>query len=668
MVGRSVRFLGAAGVLLLGLAVCGARMVGYDGSRLPGDLIDCRFVGYVLEHGYQWLTGRVPSFWDAPFFFPLTGTLALSDNMVGALPLYAGLRVLLPGPEQAMVGLVVLFLLLNFAATVFFLRLMAVDWGAALVAAYPVAFGLFIIASSSHPQCLQLYPLVLTLAALGRFLTRPSPGGLAFLALALTLSGLTSFYYFAFSLLLAAVAVPLALAVGLLRAAAIRRALGWHPTVYAVVAGCLLVLAGNYWPYYRMSLETGPWPAMYQHLAPTLRMFVSPAEGSLAWGWLGAWLGPLPADRLFPGGLPLVGGVWGLWLLWRRPDPLRTAAGVLVAAGCLTCVLLLEAWGPGNPVRRLPGLAALRVVLRVGVVLVPCFALGLGLLLTRLTRGLAPGRRALVLGLILAAVVADQYVTPRGYPSFAWAQSVARVEALMARIPPQAKVFYVKPVGVPSDPAQLNAQVDAMLAAQRLGKATYDGYTGWVPPTLMEFFLKPTCRNLDVWRDQAAALCHPDQDPLALYAGTVLLDLPPCPPDPTVLSLPQGRHLRTLPRQDRQAEVRTEAQFQAATRTLTVTAAVRNLGRCPWYGLGDYSYHHAVFLVAELTDVGGARHNASLGRLPWSLAPGQTLRQRAEVVLPPGFVPAWIRVVPFQPPDGQFTVEPAPPVTVSRAP
>jgi hypothetical protein len=670
VVGRAGRFLAAAGAAAVGGVLCLARMVGGDGSRLPGDLIDCRFVGYVLEHGYQWLTGRVPSFWDAPFFHPMTRTLALSDTMAGALPLYAGLRVLVPGPEQAMVGLVVLFFLLNFAATVLFLRLAGAGFGPALVAAYPVAFGLLVAAFGGQPQCLQLYPVALCLLALVRFLAGPSPGKTAWLAVALTGLGLTYFYYFAFTLVLTGLAGLVALAVGLVRPADLRRALGPNLPAWTAVAGCLLVLGLYYWPYYQASRETGPWPvAFHLDLAPSLAMFLAPARGSLAWGWLESLAGAVPQDRLFPGFFPVLGAGWGLWLVWRRPDRVRTAAGVLVVAALASCAVFLDVWGAGNPVRRLPGISSLRVLLRVGLVALPCFALGLGLFLTRLTRDLAPRWRALVLVLAFAAVAADQDVSPQGYRSFAWKESLARVDALMARIPGEARVFYLDTAAAGGDTGErLAGIIDAMLAAQRLGKATYNGYSGWAPPTLAAFFHEPTCHNLEVWRDVAAALYHPGEDPLALYAGTVLLGLPPCPPDPAILAWPQGRHQGPLPRDDRRVRVEATAVYAGRSRTLTVTATLRNLGSRSLHGLGDYFHRHAVFLVAELTDAAGARHNAALGRLVRSIAPGETLTQQGSGHLPPGFVPRLARVSLFQPPAGEFALESAAVVPVTVEP
>ena len=70
------------------------RLLGYQLEYIPGDLGDSRFINYLLEHGYQWLKGDVDSFWDGGFMYPFKNAIALSDNMIGTLPIYSIWRVL----------------------------------------------------------------------------------------------------------------------------------------------------------------------------------------------------------------------------------------------------------------------------------------------------------------------------------------------------------------------------------------------------------------------------------------------------------------------------------------------------------------------------------------------------------------------------------------------
>lgn len=654
---RVLPLASVVGVCLLGLVVSLRPLVGWDGSRLPGDLIDSRFIGYVLEHGFLWLMGRADSFWSAPFYYPMTRTIALSDNMAGALPLYTLLRLFTPTPEQGFLALMVVCFVLNFALAVACCRGFGAGLGASLVAAYPVAFGFMVAAQARHPQYLLLYPLLLALLLLGRFLVRPGPGRAVWVVVGETVLLVSSFYYGVLFALLAGVTTLLVLAVGGVRPGALGRAVFLRPWQAGLAAACLLALMADYLPYYRTSLLTGSWSGgQVQAFAPSLAGLLTPPEGSLVWGWLGRFVHPGPERILFPGLFPLVGLGCGGWLLWRRRDAASTVAGALAVAGLLCCLALLDVWGPGNVVRRLPGLASLRVTARVTVVALPCFALCLALGLDRATRRLAPWQRGGVLLVVLGLLVVDQFVAPAAYPSYAWRQSRQRVAALMRRVPPEARIFYVRPAVPQDDPDYWAVHLDAMLAAQRLGKATYNGYSSWLPPLLGLYFATGTCARLDAWRDAAACLDHPGLNWRALYAGEVVLGGAACPPDPDAMSRPQVRQLRPLAERDRRADIRARAAYDAGQQRLRVEAAIRNLGRRAIGGLGDFSHRFAVFWVAEVLDATGRRTSVPLGRLDRAIAPGQRVVQHAEAVLPAGVRPRRVRLFLSQAGGGPFSM------------
>lgn len=649
----------AVSACLLGLWTSLVPLVGLDGSRLPGDLVDGRFPGYVLEHGWLWLTGRAASFWSAPFYYPMPGVIALSDNMVGALPLYGLLRLFSPTPEQAMVGLAVACFLLNFGLAVAFFRSCGAGLGPAAVAAYPVAFGLFVASQAGRIHCLQLYPVLLGLWALARFLREPTTGRALFLSGATTLLALSSFYYCVFFLLLAGVAGLSSMGLGLTRPRAVVTALRPNAGAYLFFAGCLLFAATDYWPYFRESLETGSWNAdQALTLAPSLPGLFTPPHGSLLWNWLEGVTLAGAEDHLFPGLLPLAGLGFGVWLFARRRRTAAGMAGVLMLSALVVGVAFLDVWGAHSLVRRLPGVASLRVTTRVAAVIVPCCGLGLALLLESLVRRLPARVGPAVLVAALALAAADQYVRPEAYPSHAWRPARERVEALARRVPVSARVFYVQPDAPVGDPRYWAVHLDAMLAAQRLGKATYNGYSSWLPPVLGLFYDQGGCAALDAWRNVAASLYHPDQPPVALYAQSAFLGGPYCPPDPVLLSRPQGRHLASLPAADRRAEIRTNARFARSSHVLKVDAVIRNLGGRPLHGLGDFSHQGAVFLVARVTDAAEATTFVPLSRLDRSIAPGETVAQHGEARLAPGPEPRRVEAVLVQAPNGKFTVTP----------
>src|SRR6478609_2454772 len=88
----------------------------YDLSKIPGDLGDARFNMYVLEHGYRFFKGADSSFWSAPFMYPFPNTIALSDNLLGTLPVYSFFRMLSLDRETAFQCWLISLCILNFAA------------------------------------------------------------------------------------------------------------------------------------------------------------------------------------------------------------------------------------------------------------------------------------------------------------------------------------------------------------------------------------------------------------------------------------------------------------------------------------------------------------------------------------------------------------------------
>src|SRR5437763_12330393 len=160
--------------LVVGLALVPLRVMGPSLHRIPGDLVDARFNNYVLEHGYRWLTGRDPTFWDAPFFLPEPNVVAYSDCHLGTLPLYAPFRFAGAGRETAFQLWALTLFGLNYLSCAWVLRRLGFGRAAAAAGAYAFAFGLPAVGQISH---LQLAPRFLVPPAFWlatQFLHRPS--------------------------------------------------------------------------------------------------------------------------------------------------------------------------------------------------------------------------------------------------------------------------------------------------------------------------------------------------------------------------------------------------------------------------------------------------------------------------------------------------------------
>lgn len=149
--------------LILGLFLVQFRVMGWDFSRIPGDLGDARFNMYLLEHAYQFTSGQWTEYWNAGFFFPALETIAYSDNLLGASPIYSFARMIGWSREGAFQFWILVVTILNFiAAYLLFFRMSRTAVGSAL-GAFVYAFSLVLFSQMYHVQTMPRFAIPLML-------------------------------------------------------------------------------------------------------------------------------------------------------------------------------------------------------------------------------------------------------------------------------------------------------------------------------------------------------------------------------------------------------------------------------------------------------------------------------------------------------------------------
>ncbi|MCK9617382.1 MAG: hypothetical protein M0R21_06050 [Lentimicrobiaceae bacterium] len=93
-IGKNINIFLPILMFFFGIWYFAIRILGLDFAYIPGDFGDARFIHYILEHGYRFLSGNENSFWNASFMFPYKNNIALSDNMLGTMPIYALYRII----------------------------------------------------------------------------------------------------------------------------------------------------------------------------------------------------------------------------------------------------------------------------------------------------------------------------------------------------------------------------------------------------------------------------------------------------------------------------------------------------------------------------------------------------------------------------------------------
>src|SRR4051812_24905707 len=111
---------------------------------------------------------------DANIFYPHSGTLAYSENNLGAgvlaLPVYWATR----NPYAAHNAAMLLAFVLSFTGMYYLVRYLTADRGAAAIAAIGFAFCPFVFAHTAHIQLLMTAGLPFTLLAFHRMADRPA--------------------------------------------------------------------------------------------------------------------------------------------------------------------------------------------------------------------------------------------------------------------------------------------------------------------------------------------------------------------------------------------------------------------------------------------------------------------------------------------------------------
>ncbi len=492
-----MRFAAPLLAWVAGMLVGHGRAIFSGLELVPGDPVDPRYVNYVLEHSWRWISGAPghERFFDPPFFYPLTSALGYSDAFVGAGPLYWPFRAVGIAPDTSYQLFILACSTATFAACYALYRAgFGLGTAASSVGAVLATFGAPRLAHLIHPQLLAGFWPALALLALARLVADPGRREaplLVFGFLAAAVLTLYSSFYLGWFL---GIAVFLAAAAALCfrdsRAPVldlVRRR--WGAFLLGGAAALLAVApAGARWLAAARSVG-GPSEREVHAMLPRLESWLNVGPGSWLYGWLvrrspAMDLGAEHEHRLGLGLLTAAAVVAGLVLERRRPAA-RVAAIAAFALYALTLSFPggLTLWGgvqdavPGAAAIRAPGRAALLVLYAPG-------GLALGWLVERAVA--RAGGRAWVALPIGALVLLEQGT---GYLHFERARGRERVAALAARIDRGWDAFvFIGDADTAKQPwLALLANVDALWASLETGVPTLNGYGGRWPPGTRNF-------------------------------------------------------------------------------------------------------------------------------------------------------------------------------------
>ena len=525
-----LRWMVPAALLAYGTWTFPLAMLGDERKLLPGDLGDSRFNNYILEHFHQYATGKVDSYWDAPFMYPYKNVTALSDNLLGTAPLYSLFRHFGFNRESAYQLWILALFSLNYICC--FIALVLWSKRAALSAcgAYVFAFGIHMIGQMEHAQVFPKFMVPLAFWFCWQWLNSGRAKHLLWTALAVVYQfycGVYLGFMLCYGLLFLAIAYGL---VDFRRLVRYRpsmhsgRQARWQP--FAKGAGVLVLAAILLWPLMQPYLEVSDAIGMrtfaeVQSTIPRPQSYFFTHPGALSWRSLSAhsqfgfpeWW----SHFHFMGALPWIAILLVPIVLWKSgTDPVvKKSVAVLGVAFVLSTFFCLRLptgqAGIGDFtlyefVFKLPGFSAMRAIDRIINVQAMYFAAIMVMIGAAIT---TKAWVQAVIGVCLPiAIVIENKVDVnelKRYDKYAAQELVDRVVLdMQLQHDSTATAYAYTPVcGVlpfaEDHNRTIHMHLTAMLAAQRIGVAVVNAYSGNYPGNHMTFWDRQDQRSLDDW-------------------------------------------------------------------------------------------------------------------------------------------------------------------------
>lgn len=474
-------------------------------ERVQAEAGDGMLNHYLLEHTWRVVSdpGYCGTPLSPPFFYPEPLVLTYSENLLGAAPLYWGLRLFL-SDELAYSVWMLVCASLTFAAFAVVARWLGCNHFLAALGGFLWAFALVHIEQGRHQQMIPRFGMPLAAYYAWHLATAPSLRSLNRMLAFAFLQAATCIYAGWFLAVGLLVFVPVAAATrpGGLREL-IRFARQNHGRVIRVAGPWGLAFAAFFTPYVVVNWGHGRHYLDCVSMIPTAAGWLSGPPGSRWYESLRPIRWPVSGESvLFSGfGLYLLFLVAGLhaWRSCRGPARSPELALVFACFATVTVwgLLTLNVTGGASAwwvVRFLPGGTAIRAVSRVYVVVYLFGTLGAVVWLQAISARL---RNPWLRGGVLLAIAAPVVYEQTGYelPNIARAEFYPLADRCAAGLR-GAEAGYVLPtVG----PDQLYGDVLGMWAGLKANVPVANGYSGRYPQHYPLIYPQHTDAALWVW-------------------------------------------------------------------------------------------------------------------------------------------------------------------------
>lgn len=491
-------------IFLFGIWYFCLRILGYSLDYIPGDLGDSRFINYLLEHGYSWLSGKCDSFWSADFMYPFQNSIALSDPMIGTQMFYFPWRMLGFSPETAYQLWWVCVCALNYWLSWWAFNKLFKNPILAAVLAWVFAFSIYNLGQLNYMQMIIRFPIPVAIYAAYRLADKVSLKYLLIYSLTLVYQfycvPYTGFYLFYFSI--AFICIYLFFSKSTL--ATLKNYFAkeiWYKTTFIIVSSGILI-AILMIPYAAMSKIVGL--RLYKEVLPNLpqiKSYFLPHESSMPWNFLFEnlkgegekwWL-----MYLFPGIILLGTLIFSILYLcynFFRKKEIPLLLKSLILLSFIICVLHIRI---GDNITlyglifKLPGLNSMRVLNRFMHFELFILLLILGHFISKFNF------KTMIIA--FAVLFIDNSFNSNSVVREEKKLLVQRKEELIKEIKKQPN-YETKTIAlVDTINPSFVSHIDMMLAAQSLQLKTLNGYSSYCPDAYGKYFTDCSISGLNKW-------------------------------------------------------------------------------------------------------------------------------------------------------------------------
>lgn len=488
---------------IIGIWYFSIRILGYHLEYIPGDKGDSRFINYLLEHGYKWATGSVESFWNAEFMYPFQHTIAISDSMLGTMPIYSIWRIIGFSPETSYQFWWICICALNYWCSFFVFKKWFNRSDIALILAWIFAFSLFNLGQLNYMQMIIRFMVPLVFYAAYKMVNAPSIKYLFFFCFGVAFqfycAMYTGFYLMYFSLLFILIYAFVSKKWFEMTFYFKKNNLVYTSSIFIFSILAMLWLMV---PYLSMSKILGL--RLYREVIinlPLWNSFLFPHESSVTWRFLfniakpnvnGWWL-----QYLFTGIIPFIAMIISPFYLLRNWLKKYTTSSILkslIITSIIIILLHLRTEGGLTLyalIFKFPGINSMRVLNRFMHVELFILLLICGYLLSKLKKKyFFP---------IIFLVFADNLFSTEFIPREKKAELIKRKENLLTELKMHKYESFKAAALIDTTQPAYITNLDMMLVSQIAGIKTVNGYSSSCPNDFGEFFNTNSKKGLFDW-------------------------------------------------------------------------------------------------------------------------------------------------------------------------